>query len=110
MPVTPLIILLGLSAPKARIETPPRLAAYQWEHTVSDVLYFVSGSEGQWHLSDGNQELGHIEQVGMEFTVIPTVGSILEGIVKKTYPSKQEAMSAIEIHTGKMCRPAVESS
>ena len=47
---------------------------------MPDVLYFVSDSDGKWELSDAERKIGPIEQVGMEFTIKPTQGSILEGM------------------------------
>jgi hypothetical protein len=73
--------------------------------TTSDIIYFVSGSQGQWEFSDGTAQIGHIEQVGMQFKIKPTPGSILEGL-DGFYTSKQEAVEAMEFHTGKTCKPA----
>jgi hypothetical protein len=74
--------------------------------TMSDMIYFVSGSQGQWEFSNGAEQIGHIEQVGMQFTIKPTPGSILEGLQGGSYTFKQEAVEAIELHTGKICKPA----
>ena len=73
-----------------------------------DVVYFVSGSQGKWELSNGQERIGHIEQVGMAFEIRPVAGSILETMKTQSYSSKQEALEAIELHTGKDCKPAVE--
>jgi len=43
---------------------------------VMDVLCFVSGSRGQWELSDEQERTGHIEQVGMAFEIRHVTGSI----------------------------------
>lgn len=72
---------------------------------MPNVVYFGSDSEGKWELSDAEQKIGHIEQVGMEFTIKPTRGSILEGMEARSYASKQEAMEAIEKHMGVVCKP-----
>jgi hypothetical protein len=77
---------------------------------MSNIIYFVSGSQGQWEFSDGAEQIGHIEQVGMEFTIKPTPGSILEGLEDGSYTSKQEAVKAMELHTGKTCKPAAGES
>jgi hypothetical protein len=73
---------------------------------MSDMIYFVSGSQGQWEFSDGAEHIGHIEQVGMQFKIKSTPGSILEGLEGGSYTSKQEAVKAMELHTGKICKPA----
>ena len=74
--------------------------------TTSDIIYFASGSQGQWEFSDGTAQIGHIEQVGMQFKIKPTPGSILEAMEDGFYTSKQKAVEAIELHTGKTCKPA----
>jgi hypothetical protein len=74
--------------------------------TTSDIIYFASGSQGQWEFSDGTEQIGHIEQVGMQFKIKSTPGSILEGLEDGFYTSKQEAVEAMEFHTGKTCKPA----
>jgi hypothetical protein len=73
---------------------------------MPDILYFVSGSQGQWELSDGDKIIGCIEQRGLKFTIKPSPGSILAGIQDKEYDSKQDALSTVEQHTGKQCKPA----
>lgn len=75
---------------------------------MPDTLYFASGSEGRWELSDGEKQIGHIEQVGLEFMIRPAAGSILEAMQNLSYPSKQEAVEAIEMHTGAMCMPLAQ--
>jgi hypothetical protein len=77
------------------------------DQSVPDVVYFLTGPEGQWELSDGEQQIGHIEQVGLAFEIKPLAGSILDGMEAQPYPSKQEALRAIELHTGRSCEPAV---
>jgi hypothetical protein len=72
---------------------------------MSDIIYFVSGSQDQWEFSDGAEQIGHIEQVGMQFKIKPTSGSTLKGLEHGSYASKQEAVEAIELHTGKICKP-----
>ena len=72
---------------------------------MADVLYFASGLEGQWELSDGERQIGGIVQVGTQFRIQPSADSILEEMEVKLYPSKQEAMAAIEVHTGAICKP-----
>jgi hypothetical protein len=72
---------------------------------MPDVVYFASDSQGKWELSDAERKIGHIEQVGMEFTIKPTQGSILEGMEVRSYPSRQEATEAVEIYTGAACKP-----
>jgi hypothetical protein len=67
----------------------------------------VTGSEGQWELSDGERQIGHIEQVGLAFEIKPLACSILDGMEAQPNPSKQEALRAIELHTGRSCEPAV---
>ena len=76
---------------------------------MPDVVYFLTGPEGQWELSDGEQQIGHIEQVGLAFEIKPVAGSILDGMEAQPYPSKQEALRAIELDTGRSCEPAVMS-
>jgi len=41
------------------------------------LIYFASGSQGQWEFFDGAGQIDHIEQVGMQFKIKPTPGSIL---------------------------------
>jgi len=83
------------------------MAEDKGDQSVPDVVYFLTGPEGQWQLSDGEQQIGHIEQVGLAFEVKPVAGSILDGMEAQPYPSKQEALRAIELHTGRSCEPAV---
>jgi hypothetical protein len=73
---------------------------------MSDTIYFVSGSQGQWEFSDGAGQIGHIEQVGMQFKIKPAPGSILQGLEDGSYTSKQEAVEAIELYTRRTCKPA----
>jgi len=75
---------------------------------MPDTLYFTSGSEGRWELSDGEKQIGHIEQIGLEFTIRPAAGSILETMQSLSYPSKQEAVEAIEMHTDAICKPIAQ--
>jgi len=72
--------------------------------TTSDIIYCASDSQGQWEFSDGTEQIGHIEQVGMQFK-IKTPGSILEGL-DDFYTSKQKTVEAVEFHTGKTWKPA----
>jgi hypothetical protein len=52
------------------------------------------------------EQIDHVEQVGMLFKIKPTSGFILDGLEDGSYTSKQEAVEAIELHTGKTCKPA----
>jgi hypothetical protein len=74
--------------------------------TMSDIIYFISGFQGQWEFSDGADQIGHIEQVGMEFKIKPAPDSILQGLEDGSYASKQEAVEAIELYTKRTCKPA----
>jgi hypothetical protein len=67
----------------------------------------LTGGEGKWELSNGEQQIGHIQQVGLAFEIKPLAGSLLDGIKAQPYPSKQEALRAIELHSGRSCEPAV---
>jgi hypothetical protein len=100
---------------------PDRPVVTQWSHCrqneqrtgktkakeIKAFVYFLTGPEGQWELSDGEQQIGHMEQVGLAFEIKPLAGSILDGMEAQPYPSKQEALRAIELHTGRSCEPAV---
>jgi hypothetical protein len=74
---------------------------------VANVVYFVSGPDGKWELSDGETLIGHIETVGFAFEIKPVAGSILDGMEAQPYPSKQEALEAIVLRTGRTCQSAV---
>jgi hypothetical protein len=74
---------------------------------MAEVVYFASGQDGKTELSDGETLIGHIETVGLAFEIKPVAGSILDGMGAHPYPSKQEALEAIESHTGRTCEPAV---
>jgi hypothetical protein len=75
--------------------------------SVAEVLYFVSGKDGKTELSDGETVIGHIETVGVAFEIKPVAGLMLDGMQTNPYPSKQEALEAVELHTGRRCEPAV---
>ena len=75
--------------------------------SVAEVVYFVSGEDGKTELSDGETVIGHIETVGVAFEIKPVAGLMLDGMQTHPYPSKQEALEAVELHTGRRCEPAV---
>jgi hypothetical protein len=74
---------------------------------VAEVVYFLSGEDGKTELSDGETVVGHIEMVGLAFEIKPVAGLMLDGMEAHPYPSKQEALEAVELHTGRTCEPAV---
>jgi hypothetical protein len=74
---------------------------------VAEVVYFLSGEDGKTELSDGQTVVGHIETVGLAFEIKPVAGLMLDGMEAHPYPSKQEALQAVELHTGRTCEPAV---
>jgi hypothetical protein len=74
---------------------------------VAEVVYFLSGEDGKTELSDGETVLRHIETVGLAFEIKPVAGLMLDGMEAHSYPSKQEALEAVELHTGRTCEPAV---
>jgi hypothetical protein len=74
---------------------------------VANVVYFVSVEGGKTELSDGSKVLGHIETVGLAFEIKPVAGLMLDGMQAHPYSSKQEALEAVELHTGRACEPAV---
>jgi hypothetical protein len=76
-------------------------------HSVAEVLYFASGEGGKTELSDGETVIGYIETVGLAFEIKPVAGSMLDGMQAHPYPSKQEALEAVELHTGRTCESAV---
>ena len=73
---------------------------------MAKALYFVSGEDGKTELSDGEMVIGYIETVGLAFEIKPVAGSMLDGMQAHPYPSKQEALEAVELHTGKTCESA----
>jgi hypothetical protein len=74
---------------------------------MAEVVYFLSGEDGKTELSDGETVVGHIETVGLAFEIKPVAGLMLDGMEAHPYPSKQEALEAVELHTGRTCEPAV---
>jgi hypothetical protein len=74
---------------------------------VAEVVYFLSREDGKTELSDGETVVGHIETVGLTFEIKPVAGLMLDGMEAHPYPSKQEALEAVELHTGRTCEPAV---
>jgi hypothetical protein len=74
---------------------------------VAEVVYFLSGEDGKTELSDGETVIGHIETVGFAFEIKPVAGLMLDGMQAHPYPSKQEALEAVELHTGRTCERAV---
>ena len=74
---------------------------------MAEVVYFVSGDDGKTELSDGETVIGHIETVGLAFEIKPVAGLMLDGMRAHPYPSKQEALEAVELHTGMTCEPIV---
>jgi hypothetical protein len=73
---------------------------------MSNTVYFLTDADGRCELSDGQHTIGHIEQIGVEFAIVPTMGSVLERMEMRSFPSKQEAMAAIEAHSDAVCAPA----
>ena len=76
-------------------------------HSVAEVVYFASAEDGKTELSDGTIVIGHIETVGLAFEIKPAVGLILDGMEVHPYASKQEALEAVEVYTGRTCEPLV---
>jgi len=74
---------------------------------VAEVVYFVSAEDGKTELSDGETVIRHIETVGLAFEIKPVGGLMLDGMQAHPYASKQEALQAVELHTGRTCEPAV---
>jgi hypothetical protein len=74
---------------------------------VAEVLYFVSAVDGTTELSDGETVIGHIETVGLAFEIKPVTGLMLDGMQAHPYPSKQQALEAVELHTGRTCEPLI---
>ena len=74
---------------------------------MAEVVYFLSGEDGKTELSDGETVVGHIETVGLAFEIKPVAGLMLDGMEAHPYPSKQEALEAVELHTGMTCEPIV---
>ena len=74
---------------------------------MTEVLYFVSAEDGKTELSDGETVIGHIETVGLAFEIKPVAGLMLDGMQAHPYLSKQEALEAVELHTGRTCEPVV---
>ncbi len=52
------------------------------------------------------RQIGQIDQIGLEFRIKSIPGSILDGMQQNVYPSKQEALAAVEIHTSAVCKPS----
>jgi hypothetical protein len=74
---------------------------------VAEVLNFVSAVDGTTELSDGETVIGHIETVGLAFEIKPVTSLMLDGMQAHPYPSKQQALEAVELHTGRTCEPLI---
>jgi hypothetical protein len=70
-----------------------------------DTRIAPTGSQGQWEIMrrDNYQTVGHVQQAGKNFNIVPIPNTVLSGIRVGPYSSKDEAVSAIELHTSGIC-------
>jgi peroxiredoxin len=70
-----------------------------------DTRIAPTGSQGQWEIMrrDNYQTVGHIQQAGKKFNRVPISNTILSDVSAGPYSSKDEAVSAIPLHTNGIC-------
>jgi hypothetical protein len=75
-------------------------------HRMTEIIYFVSGSQGQWELCEAKTKttVGHVNQKGPQFYIAPTPGSILDSIYRGPYLTSQEAFFTVGTHVKGSCR------
>ena len=66
-----------------------------------------TGNLDEWEIMTraDYKTIGHIRQGKQTFTIVPAQGLILSGVNTGPHLSKEDAVSAIEAHTGGPCRP-----
>ena len=83
----------------------PQTGALCLERVMTDTRIAPTGSQGQWEIMrrDNYQTIGHIQQAGKTFDIVPIPNTVLSGVCSGPYSSKEEAVSAIELHTSGIC-------
>ncbi len=72
---------------------------------MTDTRIAPAGSQGRWEIMrrDDYHTIGHIQQAGKSFNIVPIPNTVLSGVSTGPYSSKEDAVSAIEHHTKGMC-------